>query len=259
MKCITWNVNGLRAILKKNFYSFLKDEAPDILCLQETKLQEDQIPTDFMPHQALKPYKAYWHCAQKKGYSGVGILSKTEPLSVIKGFEGSEKYDVEGRLITLEYKDYYVLSAYFPNSQEALKRLDYKLGFNREFLRFVVSLNQKKPVISCGDFNVAHEEIDLKNPKTNTMNPGFYIDERKWFTEILSKPFVDIFRHRHPREPDHYTWWSYRHNARVRNIGWRIDYFVITSLLVEQVKACEILKNVTGSDHCPVTLEILVD
>ena len=255
MRLISWNVNGLRAVLKKNFLPFIREYQPDILGIQETKCQPEQIPQDFLQSLIVQGYHLYWHAATKKGYSGVGVISKLKPLSVIKGL-GQEKFDQEGRVMALEYRDFYFVTCYFPNAQHGLLRLDYKKDFNHHLLRFVNKLKKKKDLILCGDFNVAHEEIDLKNPKENVNHPGFYIEERHWFSELISdeNAYVDTFRHFHPNEKDHYTWWSYRFNARLRNIGWRIDYFVVNRALLPRVKKSQILSEVAGSDHCPILL-----
>ncbi len=260
MEIISWNINGLRAIIKKTFYDFIQQISPDILCLQETKIQENQFPKSYNEHQVLKPYYQYHHVALKKGYSGVSILTKLKPLSVLKGL-GNKKYDDEGRIITLEYDSFYLSCVYFPNSQQELKRLDYKLKFNKEFLNFIKTLKKKNPVICCGDFNVAHKEIDIKNPKGNTMNPGFHIDERNAFGEFLTakNDLIDVFRKFKPDEKDAYTWWSYRFKSREKNIGWRIDYFLTNTSLLNKINSCSLLNKIMGSDHCPVALSLKND
>jgi len=247
VKLISWNVNGLRAVQDKGFFDFFHEYKPDILCLQETRLGPELADTSFAVPDG---YHAHWVGAKKKGYSGVGILSKEMPLSWQEGL-GDPQFDDEGRTLTAEYPEYFVVAAYFPNSQHELLRLDYKMAYNRAFLAFCEKRRKKKPVIFCGDLNVAHEEIDLANPKSNTMNPGFYIDERNWFTGMLEAGYVDTFRAQHP-EPDQYSWWSYRFNARKKNIGWRIDYVVVSKELAPRVNESFILQSVMGSDHCPV-------
>lgn len=247
MKLLSWNVNGLRAVQEKGFYDFFAREAPDILCLQETRLGPELATTSF---EIPAGYQAHWVGAKKKGYSGVGILSKVKPLAWQEGL-GEAQFDDEGRTLTAEFADYYVVAAYFPNSQHELLRLDYKLAYNAAFLKYCETLRKSKPVIFCGDLNVAHEEIDLANPKSNTMNPGFYIDERNWFSALLTKGYHDTFRLFHP-EGGQYSWWSYRFGARRKNIGWRIDYVVVSNELVSRVKEAFILQHVMGSDHCPV-------
>ena len=251
MKLVSWNVNGIRAVKKKGFLDTFKAIDADIFCLQETRVTGEQLDEDL---KTIPGYHAHWVAAEKKGYSGVGVYSKMEALSVTAGI-GTEEFDNEGRTITLEYPGFYLVNAYFPNSQHELKRMDFKLGFDAAFLKHCEKLRKKKPVIFCGDLNVAHEEIDLANPKRNTMNPGFYIDERNWFSEMLEKGYLDTFR-MFEKEGGHYSWWSYRFSARTKNIGWRIDYFLVSSELEKKVKNAAILKDVMGSDHCPVTLEI---
>ncbi|MDD3263491.1 MAG: exodeoxyribonuclease III [Candidatus Nanoarchaeia archaeon] len=250
-KIHSWNVNGIRAVLKKDFLDYIKEENPDILCIQEIKAQEDTIPNEI---KELGYYKDY-SFAKKKGYSGVMILSKEKPISISKEI-GIKEFDDEGRYILFEFKDFYMINCYFPNSQPELVRIDFKNKFNNDLLNKINELKKNKPVILTGDFNVAHEEIDLKNPKTNTMNPGFYIDERNWFTKLLENDFVDTFRYFN-KEPDNYTWWSYRFSAREKNIGWRIDYFVVSKDIIKKVKESNILKDYYGSDHCPI--ELIID
>lgn len=249
MRFISWNVNGLRACLKKGFSEFLAEEAPDVLCLQETKMQEGQeeIPTP--------GYHQYWCSADKKGYSGTLMLSKEEPLEIINGM-GIDVHDHEGRLITAEFEDYYLITVYTPNSQEKLKRLDYRMNWEDDFRNHLKNLEKKKPVVVCGDLNVAHQEIDLKNPKTNRKNAGFSDEERGKMTELLDSGFIDTFRYFYPDKTGVYSWWSYRFNARANNAGWRIDYFLVSEILKDRLKSADILTEVYGSDHCPVTLEM---
>lgn len=249
MRFISWNVNGLRACLKKGFSEFLAEEAPDALCLQETKMQEGQeeIPTP--------GYHQYWCSADKKGYSGTLMLSKEEPLEIINGM-GIDVHDHEGRLITAEFEDYYLITVYTPNSQEKLKRLDYRMNWEDDFRNHLKNLEKKKPVVVCGDLNVAHQEIDLKNPKTNRKNAGFSDEERGKMTELLDSGFIDTFRYFYPDKTGVYSWWSYRFNARANNAGWRIDYFLVSEILKDRLKSADILTEVYGSDHCPVTLEM---
>ena len=250
MKFISWNVNGLRAALNKGFNDIFSDIDADFFCLQETKLQEGQ--TDFAPDG----YSSYWNYEEKKGYSGVAIFSRHTPLSVTKGI-GIPGHDNEGRVLTLEFAQFYLVTVYTPNSQDGLRRLDYRGEWDEAFRAYVMSLDKAKPVIICGDLNVAHKEIDLKNPKTNRKNPGFTDAERNAFTRLLDSGFVDTFRHFFPDTADAYTWWSYRFRAREKNAGWRIDYFLISSRLLPELKSARILNYITGSDHCPV--EIIID
>ena len=250
MKFISWNVNGLRAALNKGFNDIFSDIDADFFCLQETKLQEGQ--TDFAPDG----YSSYWNYAEKKSYSGVAIFSRHTPLSVTKGI-GIPGHDNEGRVLTLEFAQFYLVTVYTPNSQDGLRRLDYRGEWDEAFRAYVMSLDKAKPVIICGDLNVAHKEIDLKNPKTNRKNPGFTDAERNAFTRLLDSGFVDTFRHFFPDTADAYTWWSYRFRAREKNAGWRIDYFLISSRLLPELKSARILNYITGSDHCPV--EIIID
>lgn len=248
MKLISWNVNGLRACVGKGFFEFLEAEQPDMMCLQETKLQPDQAPQ-------VEGYQEYWCSAEKKGYSGTALFSKTEPLSVTYNL-GIDEHDHEGRVITAEYPDFYLVTVYVPNSQNELKRLDYRMQWEDDFRAYVQSLDQKKPVIICGDMNVAHQEIDLKNPKTNRRNAGFTDEERQKMTELLDAGFVDTWRHFYPDTEGIYSWWSYRFKAREKNAGWRIDYFLVSARLIGRVKSARILTDVFGSDHCPVAIEI---
>ncbi|MBM5605851.1 exodeoxyribonuclease III [Listeria seeligeri] len=249
MKLISWNVNGLRAAVKKGFLEYFDSVDADIFCLQETKLQAGQIDLD------LPAYKDYWNYAVKKGYSGTAIFTKTEPLSVQYGL-GIPEHDDEGRVITLEFDKFFMVTVYTPNSQAELKRLDYRMTFEDAILAYVKKLDETKPVVLCGDLNVAHEEIDLKNPKTNRKNAGFSDEERAKFTAFLEAGFVDSFRYFYPDLEDTYSWWSYRMNARARNTGWRIDYFVVSERLKDNLVDAKIHPDVLGSDHCPVELEL---
>ena len=253
-KFISWNVNGIRAVEKKGFVALLKDFDADIIALQETKAQEDQL-SDELKH--IDGYTSYWHSAQRKGYSGVAIYARDQPLSVLEGM-GVPEFDGEGRVLTLEFPSYFFVTAYFPNSADGLKRLDFKLRFNAHFQGFVQGLAQRKGVIICGDYNVAHKKIDLKNPEKNTKNPGFTPEERQWMDAFIEAGFVDTFRIFN-QEPGHYTWWSYRFSARAKDIGWRIDYFCVDQAHAGQVKKAEILKDIMGSDHCPVQIDYSLD
>lgn len=251
MKLISWNVNGFRANVKKGFYDFLTKKNPDVLCLQEIKMHETpQIPLEF------SNYFLAWNPAERKGYSGTATFSKEKPLSVKKGI-GYSEFDVEGRVLTTEFENFYVVNSYFPNSQRTLARLDFKLNFNKKFAKFVNKLKKKKPVLICGDLNVAHTEIDIARPKANVKNAGFTPQERAWMDEFLKQGYVDTFRHMHPKTKDKYSWWSYMHNARAKNIGWRIDYFVVSEDFTKKIKDAFILDKVMGSDHCPVGIKIL--
>ena len=247
MKLISWNVNGLRACVNKNFMEDFKKLDADIFCLQETKLQEGQIDLD------LPGYHQYWNYAEKKGYSGTAIFTKTEPLSAAYGI-GVEEHDHEGRVITLEFAGFYLVTVYTPNSQDGLARLDYRMKWEDDFLRYIKNLDGKKPVIYCGDLNVAHKEIDLKNPKTNRKNAGFTDEERAKMTHVLESGFVDTFRHFYPDTEGVYSWWSYRFRAREKNAGWRIDYFIVSERLLPQLEDAKIHTDIFGSDHCPVEL-----
>ena len=249
MKFISWNVNGLRACVTKGFEDIFKDFDADAFCLQETKLQEGQI--DFAP----EGYFGYWNYAEKKGYSGTAIFTKREPLSVAYGI-GVDEHDHEGRVVTLEFEGYYLITVYTPNSQDGLKRLDYRMSWEADFFNYLKSLEEKKPVIFCGDLNVAHKEIDLKNPKTNRKNAGFTDEERACMTKLLDNGFTDTFRYKYPDLTDAYSWWSYRFNARAKNAGWRIDYFIVSECLNDKIVDAKIHPDVFGSDHCPVELEI---
>ena len=248
MKLISWNVNGLRACITKGFFDFVAEQQPDILALQETKMQPEQFEGE------VSGYTIYWNSAEKKGYSGTAVFVKDEPLSVSYGI-GMPEHDTEGRVITLEYPTFYFVTCYTPNSQDGLRRLDYRMTWEDAFLDFLRALDAKKPVIVCGDLNVAHQEIDLKNPKTNRMNAGFTDQERACMTRLLENGFVDSFRHFYPDKTEAYSWWSYIGGARSRNAGWRIDYFLTSRRLIDRVKDSQILANVLGSDHCPVLIE----
>lgn len=248
MRFISWNVNGLRAVVKKGFEDIFYALDADHFCIQETKLQQGQIDLE------LPGYEKYWCYADKKGYSGTAIFTKHTPLSVSYNIPGHE---TEGRVITLEYEEYYLVCVYTPNSQNELKRLDYRMSWEDDFREYLCALDAKKPVIVCGDMNVAHEPIDLKNPDSNHMNPGFSDAERGKFSELLDAGFVDSFRALYPDKTDAYSWWSYRAAARSRNVGWRIDYFVVSERLRENIKDAYILPEIMGSDHCPVGLDIL--
>ena len=249
MKLISWNVNGLRACVGKNFMEFFENIDADILCVQETKLQEGQIDLD------LPGYEQYWNYAEKKGYSGTAVFTKKTPINVFYGL-GIEEHDKEGRVITLEYEDFYFVTVYTPNSQNELKRLDYRMTWEDAFREYLVSLSEKKGVIVTGDMNVAHKEIDLKNPSSNHHNAGFTDEERDKFSKLLESGFVDSFRYFYPDQEQIYSWWSYRFNARSRNAGWRIDYFLVSEDLKEKMKDAKIHIDVLGSDHCPVELDI---
>jgi exodeoxyribonuclease III len=254
MKIISFNVNGIRAILKKDFLQFLASSNADIYCLQEIKVHNDDVPDEVASCGSFNGYKTYFNGAQRKGYSGTGIISRIPPLSVKNGFD-SKLFDGEGRVQTFELEKAYLLNVYAPNAKHGLLRLGEKLEFNEQFINYCEKLRKKKPVIFCGDLNVAHKEIDLTNPKQNEDNPGFSIEERNAFSEQLEKGYLDSFRMFNDK-PEQYTWWSYRFNARKRNIGWRIDYFVVSKELEKKVKSSKILSNVLGSDHCPIELEI---
>lgn len=247
MKLISWNVNGLRACVGKGFMDFFNEADADIFCLQETKLQEGQISLE------LPGYHQYWNYAEKKGYSGTAVFTKEEPLSVTYGI-GIEEHDHEGRVITLEFSDFYMITVYTPNSQDGLARLDYRMKWEDDFLAYIKTLEEKKPVIFCGDLNVAHKEIDLKNPKTNRKNPGFTDEERGKFTVITESGLIDTFRYFYPDLENAYSWWSYRFHAREKNTGWRIDYFVASECLKDRLSDAVIYKDIMGSDHCPVGL-----
>ena len=249
MKFISWNVNGLRACMGKGFMDYFNKIDADIFCVQETKLQEGQIEVD------APGYHQYWNYAEKKGYSGTAMFTKEEPISVTYGI-GIPEHDMEGRVITAEFKDYYVITVYVPNSQRELARLDYRMTWEEAFLDYIKGLEKNKPVIYCGDLNVAHQEIDLKNPKTNHMNAGFTDEERNCFTKVLESGYIDSFRYLYPDAKDMYSWWSYMFKAREKNTGWRIDYFVVSDKLKDRIKDAKIHMEVQGSDHCPVELQI---
>ncbi|MCF2628860.1 exodeoxyribonuclease III [Fusobacterium mortiferum] len=249
MKLISWNVNGLRACVGKGFLDYFKEQQADIFCLQETKLQEGQIELE------LDGYHQYWNYAEKKGYSGTAIFTKEKPISVHYGI-GIDEHDKEGRVITLEFEKFYMITVYTPNSQEKLARLDYRMKWEEDFKNYLLELDKKKPVIVCGDLNVAHKEIDLKNPKTNRKNAGFSDEEREKMTKLLESGFVDSFRYFYPNKTDIYSWWSYRFSARAKNAGWRIDYFLVSDRIKENMKGAEIHTEILGSDHCPVLLNI---
>lgn len=249
MKLISWNVNGLRACVQKGFLDFFREIDADIFCIQESKLQEGQISLE------LEGYCQYWNYAVKKGYSGTAIFTRVEPISAAYGI-GIEEHDQEGRVITLEFESFYVVTVYTPNSQSELARLDYRMRWEEAFLSYLKELKKKKPVIFCGDLNVAHKEIDLKNPKTNRKNAGFTDEERNKFSLLLEQGFVDTFRYFYPDQEGIYSWWSYRFQARKKNAGWRIDYFCVSDCLKEKLKDAKIHTEVPGSDHCPVELDI---
>lgn len=249
MKLISWNVNGLRACVGKGFLDYFNEQKADIFCLQETKLQEGQIDLE------LEGYHQYWNYAEKKGYSGTAIFTKEKPLSVQYGL-GIEEHDKEGRVITLEFDKFYMITVYTPNSQEKLARLEYRMKWEDDFKNYLLELDKKKPVIVCGDLNVAHNEIDLKNPKTNRKNAGFSDEEREKMTTLLNSGFVDSFRYFYPDRAEIYSWWSYRFSARAKNAGWRIDYFLVSDRIKENMNGADIHTTILGSDHCPVVLDI---
>ena len=249
MRLISWNVNGIRAAMGKGFLDFAAEQNADIICIQETKMQEGQAEVP------LDGYRQYWCSAEKKGYSGTALFTKQEPKSVSYGI-GIDEHDHEGRVITAEYERFYLVNVYVPNSQDGLKRLDYRMRWEDDFRGYLKKLEETKPVAVCGDFNVAHREIDLKNPKTNKKNAGFTEEERNKMTELQDTGFIDTFRYFYPDTEGAYSWWSYRFNARKNNAGWRIDYFLVSEALKENLKKAEILSDVFGSDHCPVALEM---
>lgn len=249
MKLISWNVNGLRAIVKKGFLNIFTELDADFFCLQETKLQEGQIDLD------IPGYYSFWDYAEKKGYSGTAIFTKHEPLAAAYGI-GVPEHDTEGRVVTLEYDNYYVVTCYTPNSQSELKRLDYRMRWEKDFLDYLKKLDEQKPVILCGDLNVAHKDIDLKNPQRNRGNAGFSDEERAQFTTFLESGFIDTYRYFYPEKEGSYTWWNYRFNARKNNAGWRIDYFCVSKRLASQLEDAKIHDTIMGSDHCPVELTL---
>ena len=248
MKLISWNVNGIRACLNKGFSDFFKEVNADIFCLQETKCQPEQINLEF------EGYTSYWNSAERKGYSGTAIFTKKQPINVTYGI-GIEEHDKEGRIITLEFENFYLVTNYTPNAKRELERLDYRMIWEDEIRKYLLELNKKKPVIMCGDLNVAHEEIDLKNPKTNKGNAGFTNEERGKMTELLNAGFIDSYRYLYPEKIE-YSWWSYMGHARKKNVGWRIDYFIVSNDFRENIKEATIYTEILGSDHCPVGLEI---
>lgn len=253
-KIISWNVNGIRACIKKGFFKWLNKAKPDILCMQEIKMSEKKL-TDKLLNP--KGYQAYWNCSEKNGYAGVAVFTKEKPIKVEKGI-GIKKFDKEGRFLILQYKKFWLINTYFPHAHRTLSRLKFKLEFDKAYLKFVEKLKKKtKNLILTGDFNVAHKEIDLKNPKQNVKNAGFTPKERKWMGEFIAKEYVDTFRE-FEKGPGHYTWWTYRFNARKRNIGWRVDYFFVPKTFIKHVKKAYILKNVMGSDHAPVGIDLKV-
>lgn len=249
MKLVSWNVNGLRAVLNKGFMDFFNEMDADVVCLQETKMQPGQVELD------MPGYHQYFHSGERKGYSSTAVFTKKEPLNIRYDFENELDHPKEGRVMTLEFDDYYLVNAYVPNSKEKLARLDYRMFFEDELRNHLLKLNEKKPVVYCGDLNVAKEEIDLKNPQSNHFNPGFSDEERQKMRDLLTSGFVDTFRTLYPEKVE-YSWWSYRFNARMKNIGWRIDYFIVSERLMQHVTDSRILGEVMGSDHCPVVLEM---
>ena len=251
MKLVSWNVNGIRAVLKKGFEDFFKNVNADIFCIQETKCQEGQVELEF------EGYTSYWNSAEKRGYSGTAIFTKKKPINVKYGI-GIEEHDKEGRVITLEFENFYMVDIYTPNSKRELERLEYRMVWENEIRNYLLNLNKTKPVIMCGDLNVAHKEIDLKNPKTNRRNAGFTDEEREKMTELLSAGFIDTFRYLYPDKENAYSWWSYMGRAREKNVGWRIDYFIVSKDIKDRIQEAAIHSEVYGSDHCPVELEIKI-
>lgn len=249
MKFISWNVNGIRACVQKGFIEFFQNEDADIFCIQETKMQEGQLELN------LEGYHQYWNYAVKKGYSGTAVFTKKEPLSVLYGI-GIKEHDQEGRVIALEFDDFYFVTVYTPNSQNELARIDYRMKWEDDFRTYLKKLEEKKPVVVTGDMNVAHKEIDLKNPKNNRKNAGFTDEERQKFTELLDAGFIDTFRYFYPEQEGIYSWWSYRFKSREKNAGWRIDYFCVSKALADRLLDARILTEITGSDHCPIVLEM---
>lgn len=253
MKLISWNVNGLRAVINKGFKDFYNTINADIICLQETKMQQDQISMDI--NEIFKDRYVYWNSAEKKGYSGTVVISKVKPIKVTYGI-GKEEHDKEGRIITLEFDKFYLVNCYTPNSKRGLERLDYRMIWEDEIRNYLVRLNKIKPVVYCGDLNVAHNEIDLKNPSSNHHNAGFSDEERSKMSELLNAGFIDTFRYKYPDKTGAYSWWSYMFHARENNAGWRIDYFIVSESIKDKIEDSKILSDVMGSDHCPVELDI---
>ena len=253
MKLVSWNVNGLRAVVNKGFEDFFRDINADVFCVQETKMQEEQV--DDKLKNIFDGYYCYWNSAEKKGYSGTAVFSKIKPLNVTYGI-GIEEHDKEGRVITVEYENFYLVNCYTPNAKRELERLDYRMVWEDEFRNYLLKLNEKKPVVLCGDLNVAHEEIDLKNPKTNRGNAGFTDEERGKMTELLNSGFTDTFRYLYPNKEGVYSWWSYMFKAREKNAGWRIDYFIVSKSIENKIKESYIFSEIMGSDHCPGGLDL---
>ena len=253
MKLVSWNVNGLRAAIKKGFKEFFKEVDSDIFCIQETKMQEDQIDLEIT--SIFQGYYSYWNSAEKKGYSGTAVFTKKKPINVTYGI-GIEEHDKEGRVITLEFEEFFLVNCYTPNSKRELERLSYRMIWEDEMRKYLLNMNKTKPVIMCGDLNVAHEEIDLKNPKTNRGNAGFTDEEREKMTKLLQAGFTDSFRYLYPTKENCYTWWSYMFHAREKNVGWRIDYFIVSKSMENKIKESTIYADILGSDHCPVGLTI---
>ena len=253
MKLVSWNVNGLRAVVTKGFENFFKEINADVFCVQETKMQEEQLDDNI--RKIFDGYYCYWNSAEKKGYSGTAVFSKIKPINVTYGI-GIEEHDREGRVITVEYEKFYLVNCYTPNAKRKLERLDYRMIWEDEFRKYLLKLNETKPVVLCGDLNVAHEEIDLKNPKTNRGNAGFTDEERGKMTQLLSSGFTDSFRYLYPDKAGVYSWWSYMFKAREKNAGWRIDYFIVSKSIEEKIKESYIFSEVIGSDHCPVGLDL---
>ena len=255
MKLISWNVNGLRAVINKGFKNFYNDIKADIMCLQETKMQQDQISMDI--NDIFKDRYVYWNSAEKKGYSGTVVISKIKPINVTYGI-GKDEHDKEGRIITLEFDSFYLVNCYTPNSKRELERLDYRMIWEDEIRAYLKELDKTKPVVYCGDLNVAHSEIDLKNPSSNHHNAGFTNEERAKMTELLNAGFIDTFRYKYPEKTGAYSWWSYMFHARENNAGWRIDYFIVSDSIKDKIEDAKILSEVMGSDHCPVELDLKV-
>lgn len=253
MKLISWNVNGLRAVVNKGFKEFFKEIDADIFCIQETKMKEAQLDENIL--EIFEGYNAYWNSAEKKGYSGTAIFTKQKPLNVTYGI-GKEEHDKEGRVITLEFEKFYMVNIYTPNSKRELERLDYRQLWEDEIRAYLLKLKENKSVVMCGDLNVAHTEIDLKNPKTNRKNAGFTDEERAKMTELLNAGFVDTYRYKYPEVEGKYSWWSYMFHAREKNAGWRIDYFIVSENLKDKIEDAKILDDIYGSDHCPVELDL---